>query len=112
LSLIPKGLYVKMLEITYNPFGIRENIFKFSYKHTIPSGLEKIFLNFPINIHSLREYEGERHKVDLFLQTHKMEAMETYSIMIEFLLKDKKGTPQYKRLKEAQKVILNGGIVP
>jgi hypothetical protein len=41
-----------------------------------------------------------------------MEAMETYSIMIEFLLKDKKGTPQYKRLKEAQKVILNGGIVP
>jgi hypothetical protein len=29
-----KGLYVKMLEITYNPFGIKENTFKFSYKHT------------------------------------------------------------------------------
>ncbi len=27
LSLIPKGLYVKMLEITYNPFGIKENNF-------------------------------------------------------------------------------------
>ena len=23
-SLIPKGLYVKMLKITYNPFGIEE----------------------------------------------------------------------------------------
>ncbi len=39
LSLIPKGLYVKMLETAYNPFGIK-----------------KITLNVPINIHSLREY--------------------------------------------------------
>ena len=39
LSLIPKGLYVKMLEITYNPFGIEENNFKSSYKHKFPSGM-------------------------------------------------------------------------
>jgi hypothetical protein len=37
-ALIPKGLYVKILEITYNPFGIKENSLEFS-----------------INIHSLRE---------------------------------------------------------
>jgi hypothetical protein len=36
-----------------------------------------MLLNFPINIHSLREFEGERQKVDLLLQTHKMEAKET-----------------------------------
>ena len=39
LSLIPKGLYVKMLEITYNPFGIKENNLESSYKHKFPSGM-------------------------------------------------------------------------
>ena len=39
LSLIPKGLYVKMLKMTYNPFGIKENDFKYFYKHTFPSGI-------------------------------------------------------------------------
>jgi hypothetical protein len=38
-ALIPKGLYVKMLKITYNPFGIKENDIKYSYKHTFPSGI-------------------------------------------------------------------------
>ena len=28
-----------MLEITYNPFGIKENNFKSSYKHKFPSGM-------------------------------------------------------------------------
>jgi hypothetical protein len=37
--LIPKVLYVKMLVITYNPFGIKENNFNNSYKHTFPSGI-------------------------------------------------------------------------
>jgi hypothetical protein len=49
-----------MLEITYNTFGIWENIFKFS-----------------INIHSLREYEGDKQKVDLILQTHKLPLVKT-----------------------------------
>ena len=39
LPLIPKGLYVKMLKATYNPFGIKENDVKYSYKHTFPSGI-------------------------------------------------------------------------
>ena len=39
LFLIPKGLYVKMLKMTYNPFGIKENDFKYAYKHTFPSGI-------------------------------------------------------------------------
>ncbi len=39
MSLIPKGLYVEMPKITYNPFGILENNFKYSYKHTFPSGI-------------------------------------------------------------------------
>jgi hypothetical protein len=38
-ALIPKGLYVKKLKITYNPFGIKENYIKYSYKHTFPSGI-------------------------------------------------------------------------
>ena len=32
-------MYVKMLKITYNPFGIKENSSKSSYKHTFPSGI-------------------------------------------------------------------------
>jgi hypothetical protein len=39
LTLIPKGLYVKVLKMTYNPFGIKED----------KSQIE------PINIYSLRE---------------------------------------------------------
>jgi hypothetical protein len=39
LSLIPKGLYVKMLKMTYNPFGIKKNGFEYAYKHTFPSGI-------------------------------------------------------------------------
>jgi hypothetical protein len=38
-ALIPKELYVKKLKITYNPFGIKENHIKYSYKHTFPSGI-------------------------------------------------------------------------
>jgi hypothetical protein len=39
LSPIPKGLYVKMLEITYNPFEIWHNRSTYFYKHTFPSGI-------------------------------------------------------------------------
>ena len=38
-SLIPKGLYVKMLKMTYNPFGIKENNFEYVYKPIFPSGI-------------------------------------------------------------------------
>ncbi len=44
------GLYE---EISLNPEGIICKIPPFL--HTIPSGLGKILLGFPINIHSLRE---------------------------------------------------------
>ena len=45
------GLYVKM---SLNPEGIICEIAPFL--HTIPSGLGQIFLKFPINIYSLREW--------------------------------------------------------
>jgi hypothetical protein len=48
--------------------------------HTIPSGFGKMLLNFPINIHSLREYEGEKQKVDLFQQTHKLPTTFYYNV--------------------------------
>jgi hypothetical protein len=38
-SLIPKGLYVKMPRMTYNPFGIWGICFKCSYKHKFPLGM-------------------------------------------------------------------------
>jgi hypothetical protein len=38
-ALIPKGLYVIFSIFTYNPFGIKENHIKYSYKHTFPSGI-------------------------------------------------------------------------
>ena len=37
--LIPKGLYVKPRNLTYNPFGIGQNLTLFSYKHIFPSGM-------------------------------------------------------------------------
>jgi hypothetical protein len=55
------GLYGKMV---INREGI---ICKSArYLHTIPSGLAKTLLNFPINIYSLREYMAKNNYGNIF----------------------------------------------
>jgi hypothetical protein len=55
LCLIPKGLYVIFGILTYNPFGIKGNNFKYVYKHTFPSGIcDKLEMRYKADLLSIK----------------------------------------------------------